>query len=135
MSEDFDLLRLVFSFHIVDQIVHADEEVTPDEIAWVVRRFPRELLERHGLIGADDVLTVRYRSLLAQALVRVPTELDEGGKLALIHEFFDLALSDGEFEYREGNMLLVAARLLGLPPEAIQPALDHVGAAPPDAES
>lgn len=123
MTEDFDLLRLVFSFHYVDQIVHADEEVAPDEIAWVLERFPRELLAGHGLIDASNVLTDRYRVLLAEALVRVPAELDETGKLALVREFFELAMSDGEFEYREGNVVVVASQLLGLDPDVIQPAI------------
>lgn len=129
MDSDPELLRLVFSFHVIDQIMHADEHLDDQEIDWVRVRFPRERLADNGLIDDEDVLTPRYRDLLAEALMRLPAELDRDAKLALIHEFFEGALADGSFEVREGNRIVVAARLLGLPLREVDGLLDgeHFG--------
>lgn len=118
-TSDLDLLRVVFSFHVVDRIMHADHVLSVHEIDWVRQRFPREMLAANSLIDEDDVLTDRYRDLLAEALMRLPAELDEVGKITLIEQFFSSALADGNFEYREGHLIVAAARLLGLPLEAL----------------
>lgn len=123
-TTDIGVLRVVFAFHIVDRIVYADEEVDPMEIAWVRERFPREVLAAHGLIDEGDRLTDRYRDLLAESLMRLPAELDRDAKMALIHDFFGTALADGHFEAREGDVIVVAARLLGLPLDDVHAVLD-----------
>lgn len=127
MDTDLDLLRFVFTFHIVDQIVHADDTVEREEIDWVVEKFPREVLLGHGMIDEGDALTERYRDLLAEALLRVPAELSVGQKSELIQTFFATALSDGEFEAREGEMIVIAAQLLGLPTSELTSHLPDLG--------
>ena len=127
MDTDLDLLRFVFTFHIVDQIVHADDSIQRDEIDWVVEKFPREVLLGHGMIDESDALTERYRDLLAEALMRVPAELSTAEKSELIQTFFSSALADGEFEFREGEMIVIAAQLLGLPPAEITSHLPDLG--------
>lgn len=123
-TTDIEVLRLVFAFHIVDRIVYADDEVDPMEIAWVRERFPRDTLATHGLIDDEDRLTDHYRDLLAESLMRLPSELDREAKLDLIHDFFGTALADGHFEAREGDVIVVAARLLGLPLDDVHAVLD-----------
>jgi uncharacterized tellurite resistance protein B-like protein len=123
-APSLDLLRLVFSFHVVDQIVHADAHVDALEIDWVRNMFPFETLDEHGLIGEDHRLTPHYRQLLSDALIRLPNELSEDEKVALTLTFFDTAMSDGDFDASEGDILHAAANLLGLPMAVVHEALD-----------
>ncbi len=123
-APSLDLLRLVFSFHVVDQIVHADDHVDALEIDWVRERFPFETLDEHGLITEDHRLTDTYRRLLSDALIRLPLELSEDEKLALSLTFFDTAMADGDFDSSEGGVLEAAANLLGLPMARVHDALD-----------
>ncbi len=119
MMHDLDLLRFVFSFHVLDRIVHADDVVDPAEIAFVVERFPRSALEERGLIDERNCLTARYRDLLAEALVRLPAELDDAQKLKLIDGFFDGAAADGRVVKPEKRAIRMAVQLLGIPPELV----------------
>jgi len=124
MDSDLALLRLVFSFHVIDHIIHADEHIDPLEIDWMRERYPREVLEEHGLIDEESRLTDTFRDLLAEALMRLPKELSEDEKRQLALTFFDSAMADGEFEAREGKQLEAAAHLLGLPLKSLHEALD-----------
>lgn len=124
---DLELLRFVFTFHVVDLIVHADNRIEEEEIAHVVATFPRDSLVSRGLLDAENRLTPLYRDLLAQALMRLPAELDQAAKLDLIDEFFDTAMVDGQFEKPEKRAILVAANLLGVPPELIHHHLVDLG--------
>jgi uncharacterized tellurite resistance protein B-like protein len=127
MTADLDLLRFVFSFHVVDLIVQADDRVEPEEIDYVVEHFPRDALVSRGLIDDENRLTQHYRDLLAEALMRLPAELDQEAKLELIDAFFESAMADGHFEKPEKRAILVAANLLGVPPELIHHHLVDLG--------
>lgn len=127
MDNDLELLRFVFKFHVVDRIVQADQVVEEAERAWVVEHFPRASLVERGLLDASNRLTPHYRDLLAEALVRLPAELGQEDKLQLIDAFFDTALADGSFEKPEKRAILMAANLLGVPPELIHHHLRDLG--------
>lgn len=127
MDTDLELLQFVFTFHVVDTIVQADDVVEPSERAWVVKHFPRSSLVERGLITPENRLTHRYRDLLAEALVRLPAELGQEHKLFLIDAFFDTALVDGHFDEPERRAILTAANLLGVPPELIHHHLEDLG--------
>ncbi|MEZ4322808.1 MAG: TerB family tellurite resistance protein [Myxococcota bacterium] len=130
MDTDLEILRLVFSFHVVDQIMRADEHIDALEIDWVQDRFPLATLQGHGLVDDGHRLTDRYRDLLSEALMRLPAELDQDQKVELALTFFDSAMADGHFESTEAVQLQAAANLLGLPLERLHDALEgshHVG--------
>ncbi|MCA9493345.1 MAG: TerB family tellurite resistance protein [Myxococcales bacterium] len=127
MDSDLELLRFVFNFHVVDLIVQADQVVEEAEIAYVVENFPRDALASRGLIDEKNRLTDLYRDLLAEALMRLPAELDQEQKLELIDRFFETAMADGHFEKPEKRAILVAANLLGVPPELIHHHLHDLG--------
>ena len=119
MNSELSLLKLVFSFYIVDQIVKADQSLTPSEMEWVCRSFPREVLLGHGIINDSNILTPVYRDLLAEALFRLPTELSHEDKLKMLESFMESALVDGEFEARESHVIVKASRLLGVSPDLV----------------
>ncbi|MCB9679418.1 MAG: TerB family tellurite resistance protein [Alphaproteobacteria bacterium] len=125
MNTDLAVLRLVFSFHVVDQIMRADDWIDPLEIDWVQRRFPLEQLQAHGLVDDAHQLTDLYRELLSEALIRLPAELHEHQKTELALTFFDSAMADGQLEPNEQAQLEAAANLLGLPMARLHDALHH----------
>lgn len=124
---DSELLRFVFTFYVVDQIVQADGRLEDAEVDWVLERFPHDTLVEHGLVDDDNVLTDRYRHLLADALMKLPQTLSRAEKLELIETFFDSAESDGEFAQEEGQMIMAAAQLLALPLDEVTSRLPELG--------
>lgn len=127
MSEsDPELLTFVFTFHVVDRILHADGNLDALEIDWLVELFPRESLYDRGLIDDDNALTERYDELLDEALETLPEHLNEDARAALIQTFFESALADGSYEPREAQMIVYACKLLGIPSERIHDALPDV---------
>ncbi len=119
MSFDLETLQLAFELHIVNLIVEADEEVTSAESAWIEQHFPAAALRAVGLIDAEGQQTDLFHDAAMQALDELPKALSAVQKYALLEKFFAITLADGDFAYREGNVLLVAARLLGLSNEAV----------------
>jgi len=112
---DAELLTFVFTFHVVDRVLHADGDLVPLEIGWVARLFPSDSLYARGLIDDDNVLTDRYARLLEEAREHLGKRLDDDGKAALIQTFFESAFADGEVEPREAEMIAYACEQLGVP--------------------
>lgn len=113
------LLRMAFELHIVDLIVEADEHVSSAEEAWVARHYPRERLTELGLVDQSGERTDRFHDLAMEALDTLPKVLSEADKFTLLEHFFAVTVADGDFAYREGNVLLIAARLLGIPNDKV----------------
>lgn len=119
MSFDLETLQLAFELHIVNLIVEADEQVTAAESAWVEKHFPRAALKAVGLVDDNGEQTDLFHDAAMQALDELPRALTPIQKRALLEKFFAITLADGDFAYREGNVMLVAARLLGLSNDAV----------------
>jgi uncharacterized tellurite resistance protein B-like protein len=115
-TSEFDLhdLRLAFAYHVVHQIVGADQTLDASELRFVKHRFPASKLQRAGFLDASGGLTTRYTRAAGEAVIELPTRLTRLEKLAVLDLLLDASLADGEFHPAEGRLLLHAARLLGL---------------------
>lgn len=111
---NLDDLKLAFCMHMVDQIVAADDRLSPEELAFLEAKFPPSMLRERGFLGPDGARTDAWHLAAMDALDRLPTELSEAEKLELLTVFFDATVADDQFEIAEGNLLLDGARLLEL---------------------
>ena len=111
---NLDDLKLAFCMHMVDQIVAADDTLSPDELAFFEQKFPSSMLQERGFVGPDGVRTNAWHLAAMDALDRLPTELSEPEKVDLLSVFFAATVADDQFELSEGNLLLAGARLLDL---------------------
>lgn len=118
MDAEFSLdeLRLAFTFHITNQILESDGVVVPAEIRFLKRTFPHELFERSRFVDNEGRYTQRWQDALGEALLELPVRLSVDERLDLLEGFYSAAISDGGTQYIEGNILIRAARLLGLKP-------------------
>lgn len=128
MDEDFsiDQLKLAFTYHIVNQILESDADVVPAEARFLQRTFPKDLLETSGFVDASGRYTQRWQDALGEALLELPVRLPVEERLAILETFYQAAISDDDFQYIEGNILVRAARLLGLKPEQFTARLEQL---------
>ena len=121
---------LAFALHAARLLVDADGVLDPREQAFIEREFPHLELRDAGFVDSHGQLTEQYQAALNTALETLPEALTEDQKLDLIHKLFKASLADDVFEHREGNILLVVSRLLGLAPgrlDAYLSSLPEVG--------
>lgn len=118
MDEDFTLaeLELAFTFHITNQILESDGVIVPAEVRFLERAFPGDVFERSGFVDPAGHYTQRWQDALGEALLELPVRLSVDQRLDLLERFYAAAISDGDTQYIEGNILVRAARLLGLKP-------------------
>lgn len=121
---DLDRLTLAFRLHVAEMIVGADAQIHPHEAAHLKYLFPDEVLKAEGFIDASGERTDAYDDAAMKALDVLPGALDDAAKIALLTEFMNAVLADGEFERDEGVALVGAARLLELSEPLIQDFLD-----------
>lgn len=117
---EFEHLRLAFAYHMVEQIVHADDAVEFKETGFMERHFPVSQLLKYGFIEESGDLTQRFSDALVQALLVLPQELSLEQKLQFINTFIDASMVDNQMQQEEGNVLLTAARLLAIPLDIFQ---------------
>jgi len=130
---DLERLKLAFAYYLSEQVVDADGRVRPGEAAFLERSFPREKLFEHGLLDDDGQWTTMFSATVEEALRVLPVELSADEKNELMHvlraasdadadaEDTEAGSSSGtadpqEVEEAEDNVLIVAARLLGMNP-------------------
>lgn len=117
MSEpDLEPLKLAFTYHLAEQVIGADGRVDPEEAAFLEEHFPREPLEEAGFLDDAGEFTDAYRAAVEQALRVLPARLDEPAKRELMKVIREAAWVDTMGDEKESNVLIVAARLLGLDP-------------------
>ena len=116
MAETFtvDELKLAFTYHIVNQILRSDGEFAPSEAAFLERSFPRRLFQQSAFIDSAGRYTQRWQEALGEALIELPVQLTVDQRLGILETFYQAAMADAELQYIEGNILVRAARLLGL---------------------
>jgi uncharacterized tellurite resistance protein B-like protein len=107
-------LVLALQLHLVDRVVGADLLESSGEHASLERHFPRATLQEAGLVDTRGVRTERFQRALAQALTELPHRLGHEAKLDLLHSIVRIAVADRAFRLGEGEVVLWAARLLGL---------------------
>lgn len=118
MDETFttDELKLAFTYHISNQILQSDGIMAPGETAFLRASFPEDLFAASGFVDAKGHYTPRWNDALGEALLELPVRLSVEQRLDLLETFYRAAISDGDGQYIEGNILVRAARLLGLKP-------------------
>jgi uncharacterized tellurite resistance protein B-like protein len=128
VDEDFtvDQLKLAFTYHIVNQILESDDEVVPAEARFLRRTFPQELFESSGFVDAEGKYTQRWQDALGEALLELPVQLSVAERLKVLETFYQAAVADDDFQYIEGNILVRAAKLLGLRPEQFTARLEQL---------
>lgn len=123
MTFPVDQLKLAFAYHIVRQIVGADGEFGAAEQRWIARAFPPTTLETSGFLDRN-LLTMAFERALETALVELPQRLTLEEKLDLLETFLDASLADEQLHHTEGSLIVKAAELLGVPPDALDKHLD-----------
>lgn len=120
-TAEFDLLqlKLAFAYHVVQQIVGADDHLAKGELRFLATRFPSDLLRRCGFIGVEGAFTESYHRATGEALMELPERLNETEKYALVDLLLEACLADDELQLAEAKILVHAARLLGLSSEAL----------------
>jgi uncharacterized tellurite resistance protein B-like protein len=114
VAHDLQTLRAVYAFHVVRSIIAADGEEHPDEVAFRRRQNLAGPLAAAGLLDGAGHPTPAFAGALDEARARLPRELDQAGRLALVETFTDASLADGFMDRSEGHLLAEAAAALGL---------------------
>lgn len=132
MAEPFDLdtLQMVFAYHVVEEVVGADGEISDEELAFLQERWPREVMAERELLDSQAKPTARFESARREAIARLPTSLTPAAKLELVQLFFHAGMVDGHLDRGESEVVMRAADLLGVPVEewmALLGESDHVG--------
>lgn len=104
-----DRLRIAFALHFARLIVEADGVVSPDELAFLGRAFPPDMVAGLGLDNPEALAEARD-----QALAELGALLGYQDKLALIGLLFSACHSDGAADYREIRVLKQVADVLNL---------------------
>ncbi len=116
-THDLARLKLAFAYHLAELVVDADGQVQPMETAFLERAFPRAHLAEQGLIDDEGAWTTVFSATVEEALRVLPNALSRDEKGALMEVLRQASASDQEGAHEhEQNVLLVAARLLGLNP-------------------
>lgn len=114
---DIERLQLAFAWHLSQQVVDADGLVHPAESEFLDRHFPREKLAAHGLIDDQGRFTDAFGEAVEQALTVLPGALSIDDKRRLMGILAEAARAEGHTAEAESNVLIVAARILGLRPD------------------
>ena len=112
---DLDILRTVFAYHVVEEVVGVDGEVTHDELSFLSVRFPRDRMLELGLFDTTGKPTERFESARGEAIIRLPTELSWEQRVDMVRTFFDAGMADGRLERDESRVVIRAAELLQVP--------------------
>ena len=124
MRRDVEQMKQAFAYHVVQQILAADDHVARGEVRFLEERFPRETMVQVGLMDEEGVFTDRFPDAYTEALRRLPAALGRDEKLALITLFLDACVADGALDSNEGRVLLDAADRLGVTPHELNAHLD-----------
>lgn len=130
MGFEQEELELAFQLHVMDMVVQADLVTTDAEREHLERSFPLDMLVERGFSHPDGTRTDRLQDAAVEALEVLPRVLNGDGKLALLEACYRLAISDDSFGLGEGGVLLMAARLLGIPDATFDDFVDRRGAPP-----
>lgn len=115
---DTEVLKLAFAYHMILQAIGSDAQVDADELEWLKRTFPPELMSRHGLLDASGRPTATFEEARDLALVELPERLTPGEKLVLVELLVEACAADGVLAAEEVDVLAAAASMLGLQDDA-----------------
>ncbi|MFK7926897.1 MAG: TerB family tellurite resistance protein [Myxococcota bacterium] len=121
---DLDVLRMVFAYHVVDEVVAADGEVSAEELSFVESRWPKSRMVEAGLFDSAGKPTAEYEAARVEAVARLPTELGAEDSLALVRVFLEAGMVDGHLERAESEVVIRAASLLNVPVDDWMKVLD-----------
>ena len=115
-TPDVERLKLAFAWHLCQQVVDADGAILPEERAFLESHFPREQLVAHGLADAEGRWTDAFGATVEEAFRILPGALSADEKTSLMHMLKEASRSEGSTPDAEANVLIVAARILGVRP-------------------
>jgi uncharacterized tellurite resistance protein B-like protein len=115
-EQDYECLKLAFTCHLSHQAIDADGVVDASEAAFLDSHFPRAQLAECGFLDADGAVTDAYREAVERALRILPQHLGPDEKRSLMEVLREAICSGEGHDEREFNVLIVAARFLGLDP-------------------
>lgn len=118
MSHDRNTLRMVFGYHVVQEVVAADGAIDERERAFLESHWPSQLLVERGLLNAQGERTPLFDAARAQAIDTLKRDLTLEEKLGLIDTFMQASLSDGHLHHQESATVVRAAQLLDVPSSA-----------------
>ena len=121
-----DQLKLAFAYSIVEEIVDAGEEVDDAERKYLAETFPATSLASCGFLDENGKLNDDYRAAVEESLETLSGALALDDKFALVDIFMGASLADGEFHHEEGNVMVWAARLLGITSDQLDSHLDTI---------
>ncbi len=113
-APSLDELSLAFVQGMATYIIEADGQVTDGERRVLERLAPRAAMEAAGFVGPDGVATDALWQTIDRALLELPRRLARDQKLAMLRSLLDATLADDELDFREGALLKLGARFLGL---------------------
>ena len=126
-----DRLRVAFAVHEAKRIVDADGILDVGEIELLVLAFPNPWLRTCGFLDERTRLTPACEAAYHEALEVLPRSLSLEQKLELVTLFHRTCMVDGELHERELQLLLEAARRLGVPGPALREHLRKLRGAGP----
>lgn len=132
MDETFTVaeMRLAFAYHLMQLVVSADGHLDAKELAFVEGIFPEDVLEKARFLDDEGEFTARYEAAKGEALLELPGQLDEAGKLGLVDLLIDASLADDHLEAREVQRIVHAGRLLDLTEDDVMTHLGRRGTLP-----
>ncbi len=121
---ELERLKLAFAHNFAGTIIDADGAVDVAELAFIARMFPSETLQGCGFVDLHGRYTDDYRVAVEESLSVLPVALSLAEKVGLIQTLFGAAIADGQFHFREGNVLMLAGQLLGMDGDQITAAME-----------
>jgi uncharacterized tellurite resistance protein B-like protein len=115
-DNDLERLKLAFAWHLSSLVMDADGVVRAEERAFLDEHFPMERLVAHGLVDSEGLWTEAFQPTVEEALRVLPTALSAEEKRALMGLLKSASRVEGAPPEAESNVIIVAARLLGLRP-------------------
>ncbi len=114
-DEPLDRLTLALTLQAARVIVHADDDVSPSEMAALRRFFPIDRLVREGFVNPETGrLSRAYTEARLAAVALLPEKLSWEQKQDLVMTLHEICLSDGRMDPRESDAVRQVADLLGL---------------------
>lgn len=119
-------LELALTYHVVQLIIDADQEITESEKVFVQAYFDAERMAEFGFLDEEGEPTPRLTEARDEALGRLPRLLSTVRKLELVTTFLGAAVVDDDLARAESKIVVAAAQLLGLSTDQLDAHLDSL---------
>jgi len=128
---DLELLTLVFTRHMLVEMLHADDKVDISEAELLIKLVPHSRLKEAGLLDGTGMPTEAWLAVRDEAIRELPLRLALDEKLKILTNLVKMAVVDDDLHRDEGSLLYASAEVLGVTPRQFDRHLDtlteHVG--------